>query len=124
MNGDFAQLAGVIAVAVVAAFVGIWKYLKTEAAKEKPATHQSDTVSVLAASFIDSRILKELFDTMRLNMEEYSRESRKMNRNRQELTQALEESTDAVLANTDATQNMHRFLRRQHAGLDGLDEIK
>lgn len=124
MNGEFAQLAGVVAVSIVAAFVGIWKYLNTSGAKEKIAAPTGDSANVVAASFIDSRVLRELIDTMRIGTEEYSRETRKMNRNRQELIQALEESTDATLANTDATQNMHRFLRRQNAGSDGLDDIK
>lgn len=116
METDLAQLAGVIAVAVVAAFIGVWNYIKTQASKEKPAV--TDTGQVLAASFLDSRILNELIDTLRSGTEEYSRETKKMNRNRQELIQALEENTDSILANTDATQNMHRFLRRQNTGVD------
>jgi t-SNARE complex subunit (syntaxin) len=113
IDTELAQFAALIAVGIVSAFVGIWKYLRTQSDKTvKPATATTDTGAVLAASFIDSRTLRELIDTLRMHMEEYSRETRKMNRNRQELTTALEESTDATLANTDASINMLKFIKR------------
>ncbi len=114
MGGDFAQNAALVAVAIVTALIGVFKYLKTEASKEKPA--QVDVGHVTAASFLDSRLVRELIDTIRLSGEEYAREARKMQRNRQDLISALEESADAMLTNTDALVNMHRFLRRQNAG--------
>jgi hypothetical protein len=111
MDPDFAQNAALIAVAIVTALIGVFKYIKTEASKvaDKPA----DVGSVLAASFIDNRTLRELIDALRLHMEEYTRENRKINRARSELTSALEEATDAVLANADATINMMRFLKKR-----------
>lgn len=116
MGGDFAQNAALIAVAIVAALIGVFKYIKTEAGKEKPAT--TDNGQVLAASFLDSRLVRELIDAIRNGADEYSREARKMARNRQELISALEETTDATLTNTDALVNMYRFLKRQGTGGD------
>lgn len=112
MDGTFAQNAALIAVAIVTALIGVFKYIKTEA-KEAAKPVSGDVGHVVAASFLDSRTLRELTDTLKLHMEEYARETRKMNRNRQELITALEETTDAVLTNADATVNMLRFLKRR-----------
>ncbi len=99
-----------LAVAIVAALIGVLKYVKTEAGKDK--TTSSNSEPVVAATFLDSRLLRELVDGLNAFTEEFSREGRKMNRTRQELTTALEESTDALLTNTDAISNMTRFLKR------------
>lgn len=111
MGADFAQNAALVAVAIVTALIGVLKYIKTEGSKEKPAITNTES-SVMAASFIDSRVLRDLIEAVRIQTEEYSRETRKINRSRQELATALEESTDALLANTDAMINMTRFLKK------------
>lgn len=115
MDGELAQNAAMIAVAIVAAIIGVFKYLKGESNKEKTATTEP-SAAVVAASFLDSRLIRELIDAIRSGGEEFARESRKQNRIRQELTTALEETTDAVLSNTDATVNMTRFLKKQDKG--------
>lgn len=121
MGADFAQNAALLAVAFISAFIGIFKYLKTEAGKGTTKTSTSDVGTVMTASFIDSRVLRELIDTMKVGTEEYARESRKLIRSRQELITALEETTDAVLANTDASVNLLRFMRRE--GFKGDDSV-
>lgn len=122
MGGDLAQNAAMIAVAIVTAMIGVFRYLKTEAGKDKPAT--SDTSAVVSASFIDSRLLRELIDTLKTHMEEFGKENRRMNRTRAELTTAMEESTDAILLNTDALINIVRFIKRRDAqqGYNNPDE--
>ncbi len=116
MDPEFIKNAALIASAFVAALIGVFKYIKTDGkSSDKPI---SSTEQVMAATFIDSKLLRDLIDTLRTHAEEYGRESRKMNRNRQELSTALEESTDALLSNTDAMINMLRFLRRERAETD------
>lgn len=111
MDASIGTNAVTIAVAVIGVIVGVIKYLKTEAGKsEKPVT--TDKGQVVAASFLDPNLVRDLVDSIKNQTEEYSRETRKMNRTRQELSQAMEESTDAVMSNTDAIINMVRFLRR------------
>ena len=111
MEGEFVQNAALLAVAIVTALIGVFKYIKTEATKsdKTPAADQQ----VMAASFIDSRVIRELTDTLRNHMDEYARQTRNMNKTRQDLISALEESTDAILSNTDAAVNMLRFLKRR-----------
>ena len=60
----WAQVAAGIAIALVAAIVGVLKYVKTqETVSPKPG-------AVLSASFIDSKLLKELIETLREHQEE------------------------------------------------------
>ncbi len=123
MEGDLAQIAAMVAVGIVAAIIGVIKYVKGET-KTEAKSIVSNTEPVIAASFLDSRLLRELVDGLNAFTEEFSREGRKMNRTRQELTTALEESTDAVLSNSDAIINMVRFLRRQETKGVGDDKLE
>ena len=121
MEGELAQNAALLAVAIVTSLVGIFKYLKTEASEAKPS--QTDTGQVMAASFLDARTVRELIETLRVGSEEYARETRKLNKSRQDLITALEEATEAILASTDANVNMVRFFKRHVANRDLTDEI-
>jgi hypothetical protein len=113
MDSELAKNALAIAVALVAAIIGVIKYVKTDGSKAK--TSDPETGAVVSASFIDSKLLKELIETLKVHMETYAQESRKINRSRTELTAAMEDSTDAILSNTDALINVMRFIKRRDA---------
>ena len=59
----WAQNASIIGIALVSAVVGVFKYLKTEAKSTTEAP--GSTASVVSASFIDSKILKDLIEAIR-----------------------------------------------------------
>lgn len=107
----WAQQIAVFAVAVLSVILGVYKYIKTEAGKStNPA---SATGSVVAASFIDSRLLRELIDTLREHQEELGRQSQRLMRSNTDLREAIIDSNEALRVQTDATLNMLRFITRQ-----------
>lgn len=110
------QEVTVFAVACVSVFIGVWKYVNTNGGKEadKPAT--VNTSQVVAASFVDSKLLKELIDTLRETAEELSRVGQRITRSNSELRESIIENTEAVKLQTDATLNMLRFINRQAKG--------
>lgn len=114
MESELVQNVTLFAVTVISVFAAAWKYFKTEFKKddEKASAHATNIAHVTAATFLDAKILHELIEAIKSGGEEYARENRKLYRSRQELVTALEEATDAMLANTDASVNLLRFLRR------------
>ena len=110
------QEVTIFAVACVSVVLGVYKYIKTDGAKteNKPAT--VDTSQVVAASFVDSRLLKELIDTLRETAEELSRVGQRITRSNSELRESIIEDTEAIKLQTDATLNMLRFINRQSKG--------
>jgi hypothetical protein len=109
----WAQAASLIAVALVAAIVGVMRYLKTEA-KVPEAAGTANSNSVISASFIDSKLLRELIEALRESQDERGRDSKKSHRLSQDLKEAVNELTEAVIVNTDTTLNLVRFVNRRN----------
>lgn len=107
----WAQNAGMLAVALVAAILGVYRYLKTEAKVEPAATGSS--ASVISASFIDSKLLKELIEAMRELQDEQGRDAKKSHRLSQDLREAVNELNESIIVNTDASLNIVRFINRE-----------
>lgn len=104
----WAQTGGTIAVAIVAAIVGVFSYLKKQA---KEAV-ESGSTNVLSASFIDSKLLRELIEALREHQEESSRDIKKLLRTTQDLREAVLENTESVIVQTDTSTNMLKFITR------------
>lgn len=108
----WAQAAGLIAVALVAAVVGVLRYLKTEAKADGVVA--SSTSSVISASFIDSKLLRELIEALREHQDETGRDAKKTHRLMQDLREATNEMTEALIVQTDTTMNLVRFINRRN----------
>jgi hypothetical protein len=104
------QTAGGLAIGLVAAIMGVFRYLKTEA---KETATSSSSASVISASFIDSKLLKELIEAMREAQDELGRDSKKSHRLSQDLKEALNELNESVMVQTDTTMNLVRFINRE-----------
>lgn len=100
----WAQGAGTIAIAIVAAIIGVFKYLKTQV---KPAE------SGLAATFIDPKLIKDVIQSVRDHEESFSRETKKSIRSEQELRDSIIENTEAMILQTDATTNLLKFINKR-----------
>jgi hypothetical protein len=107
--------ASIFAVAIVSIVAGVYKYIKTEAGKtaNKPEAIPANVSQVVAASFVDSKLLRELIDTLREHAEEDARVAGRVTRSMNELREAIVESNEALKLQTDATLNMLRFINRQ-----------
>ncbi len=113
----WAQQIGVLAVAIMSVIVGVYKYFKAESGKITPKpVDTAANQQVVAASFLDSRLIKELIDTLREHMEEYARENKKLTRSNQDVREAVCELTEATIVNTDSQLNMVRFLKTKSLG--------
>ena len=117
----WAQQIGVFGVMICSVIIGIWKYMKTESDKLKESTPKEQGV-VSAASFVDTKILRELIDTLREHQEETGRQAQRMTRSNQELRESIIESTEALHVQTNATLNILRFMNKQNA-LHGQSNI-
>jgi vacuolar-type H+-ATPase subunit H len=111
----WAQQVTVFGVMICSVIIGIWKYFKTEAEKVVNKAPAASETIVTAASFVDTKILRELIDTLREHQEEMGRQSQRVTRSQQELRETIIESTEALHVQTNATLNMLRFLNRQEA---------
>jgi len=101
------QQAGIIAIALVSAIVGVFKYLKTEASKEKTA----ESGSLVAATFLDPKLVRELITTLIEHKDELARESKKIVRANQDARDAIMENSEALGTNTDTMLNLVRFIK-------------
>lgn len=108
---SWVQEVSIFAVACVSIVVAVFKYVKTETTKtvKKPEPQE-----VVAATFIDSRVLKELIDALREHAEESSRTAQRITRSSSELRETVIENTEAQRLQTDAMLNMLRFANRKH----------
>jgi hypothetical protein len=103
---------GILAVGLVSVVIGVWKYVKTEASKVPPVKAAEGVNLVVAASFIDSKLLRELIDALRESVEEQSRITLRLTRSQAELREATLESAETAKLQTDAILNMVRFMTR------------
>jgi len=106
------QQASVVAVGCVSVFIAVWRYVKTEAAKAPRAAEVSSS-HVVAASFVDSKLLKELIDGLREHQEENARVALRVTRSQTELREAVLENTEANRMTADAMLNIVRFMNRK-----------
>ena len=105
---EWVQIAGMFAIAITAAIVGVFKYLKTQVSGEESKG------SVLSASLIDSKLLRELIGAIRDSQEEQSRDSKKGHRLSQDLREATNELNETMIVQTDATINLVKFINREN----------
>ena len=110
----WAQHASVIAIAFISTLIGVFKYLKTESKAAEPvATGATSPPSVISASFIDSKLLKELIEAMRELQDEQGRDAKKSHRLSQDLREAVNELNESIIVQTDAHFSLMRFLARE-----------
>ena len=82
---DWVQIVVMLSIAISAAFVGVYKYLKTETRSDIPDS------SLISASLIDSKLLRELIECIREFHEEQSRDLKKSHRLSQDLREGINE---------------------------------
>lgn len=106
------QSAAPLAIALFASIIGVIQYFKTEAKKEgEPAP---GTSSVISASFIDSKLLRELIDVMRDTQQELGRDAKKGHALSRDLREAVNELNESIIVQTDTTMNLVRFVNRRN----------
>lgn len=104
----WAQAASMIAIALVAAIAGVFKYLKTDS---KPEQQNSGQGSVISASFMESKLLRELVEALREHQDEQGRDAKKSHRLSQDLREAINELNESIIVQTDSTMNLLRFVK-------------
>jgi len=110
----WAQAVFYLVIAIGTAGTGVWSYLKKEQKAADPVTPAGGTgaASVISASFIDSKLLRELIEAMRELQEEQGRDAKKLHRLLQDLRESLTELNETTILQTDATGNLVRFVNR------------
>lgn len=98
-----------IVVALGAAVTAILGYAKKQQKEDAPTTE----ASVISASFIDSKLLKELIEAMRELQEDQGRDAKKAHRLSQDLREAVNELNESIIVQTDTTMNLVRFINRE-----------
>jgi hypothetical protein len=107
---SMAQLASVVAIALIAAITGVFKYLKTE---KKQETTLSRPEAFITNNSIDSKLLKELIETLREVQDDRGRDAKKGQRLSQDLREAINELNESIIVQTDTTMNLVRFINRE-----------
>lgn len=109
----WAQQITIFGVMIGSVILGVWKYFKTETDKvhTKEVTH--DTSVVTGASFIDTKLIRELIDTLREHEEEMGRQSQRITRSQGELRESIIELIESLHVNTNSLLNVTRFLNRR-----------
>lgn len=110
---DWVQQATIFAVAITSIVVAVYKYIKTEGPAKTVAKAPEVVGQVVAASFVDSKLLKELIDALREHSEEHARVGLRVTRSQAELREATLELAEASRMQTDATLNMLRFVKQR-----------
>lgn len=109
---SWVQEITIIAVACLSVVVAVYRYMKTEGSKSSGKALEHGGGHVVAASFVDSKLLKELIDALREHEEESARVALRLTRSNSELREAILENTEITKLQTDATLNMLRFIRQ------------
>ena len=107
----WAQQITVFGVMIASVILGVWKYFKTETDKVQKKEPESSIVT--AASFIDTKLIRELIDTLREHEEEMGRQSQRITRSQGELRESIIELIEGMHVNTNSLLNITRFLNRQ-----------
>lgn len=108
------QEISLFAVGAVSVILAVWKYVKTQgdASPKAPASNSSNS-QVISASFVDSKLLRELIDALREHSEEHARIALRITRSNSETREDIKDLAEAVRMQTDASLNLVRFLTRQ-----------
>src|SRR3712207_1461518 len=97
------QQAAVACVAILSIIIGVYKYIKTEVGKTSDkSSAPAATGAVVAASFVDSKLMRELIDALREHQEEHSRIALRVTRASNELREAILDNTEHHRVQTDA----------------------
>ena len=107
----WAQAVFYLIIAMGTAGTGVLSYRKKKA-KEDDETPSNSSASVISASFIDSKLLKELIEAMRELQDEQGRDAKKSHRLSQDLREAVNELNESIIVQTDTTMNLVRFVNR------------
>jgi hypothetical protein len=97
-------------IALGAAITAILGYAKKQQKDDDPA---ASTAGVISASFIDSKLLRELIEAMRELQDEQSRDAKKSHRLSQDLREAVNELNESIIVQTDTSMNLVRFIQRE-----------
>ena len=117
---SWVQEISIIAVAAASVVLAVYRYVKAQPPIAKTA-EKVEGAQVVAASFVDSRLLKELIDALREHHEETARIALRTTRSNSELRESIIEATEAAKLQADATLNMLRFINRQNNLKGGPD---
>lgn len=108
---SWVQEVSIISVACISTVIAIWRYIRAESKKDAPPP-SIKTTEIVAASFIDSKLLKELIDTIRESDEEAARVTSRLIRSNNELRESNIELAETVKLQSDAILNMTRYIGR------------
>lgn len=108
---SWVQEVSIISVACISTVIAIWRYIRAESKKDGSTTSIKST-EIVAASFVDSKLLKELIDTIRESDEEASRVTSRLIRSNNELRESNIELAETVKLQSDAILNMTRYIGR------------
>lgn len=110
----WAQAVFYVIIAIGTAGTGVFSYFKKKAKEDEIALgSSSSSASVISASFIDSKLLKELIEAMRELQDEQGRDAKKSHRLSQDLKEAVNELNESIIVQTDTTMNLVRFINRE-----------
>jgi hypothetical protein len=113
---QWGQVLFYIILAVGTALTGVWSYFNKKDkgdASTTPGSSAASSASVISASFIDSKLLKELIEAMRELQDEQGRDAKKAHRLSQDLREAVNELNESMIVQTDTTMNLVRFINRE-----------
>ena len=116
---SWVQEISIVAVAAASVILAVYRYVKAQPPIAK--AEKVEGAQVVAASFVDSRLLKELIDALREHHEETARIALRTTRSNSELRESIIEATEAAKLQADATLNMLRFINRQNNLKGGPD---
>jgi len=112
----WAQAVFYLVIAIGAGSTGLLGYFRKKAKEDASSpAGTSGTAQILSASFIDSKLLKELIESLRELQDERSRDDKKSHRLLQDLRDSMNNLNETVLLQTDATANLVRFVNRDAA---------
>lgn len=106
---SWVQEVSIMAVACLSVIIAVVRYIKTESKKEGPK--EIKVADVVAASFVDSKLLRSLIDTLRETSDEFERVSARNVRSSTDLREALIDTTEAIKLQTDTSLNLLRFMK-------------
>lgn len=107
---SWVQEVSIVAVACISTAIAIWRYVRAESKKDSPPSIKS--TEIVAASFTDSKLLKELIDTIRESDEEHARVTARLLRSNTELRESNIELVETLKVQSDAILNMTRFIAK------------
>jgi hypothetical protein len=109
----WAQAIFYIILAVGGASTGLFGYFKKKAKEEETEVAKGGaSAAVISASFIDSKLLRELIEALRELQDEQGRDAKKLHRLLQDVREAMNELNEATIVQTDTTMNLVRFINR------------